>query len=128
MADSSKAIAEKREALEKATMALQELRKEQATLVDNHQKLDSQLQENEIVEKEFKLLKDNARIYKLIGPVLVPQEKGEATTNVQKRLEYIREELKRVDTRLKKLAEDQEKTSMSAYKLQMEMQSASSSA
>ncbi|KAJ2798376.1 Prefoldin subunit 6 [Coemansia guatemalensis] len=121
-------MAEKRQALEKVTMALQELRKEQATLVSNHQKLDSQLQENEIVEKEFKHLKDNARIYKLIGPVLVPQEKAEATTNVQKRLEYIRDELKRVDARLKKLSEDQQTTSMDAYKLQMELQNASTSA
>ncbi|KAJ2082648.1 Prefoldin subunit 6 [Coemansia sp. RSA 988] len=127
MADNSKAMAEKRQALEKATMSLQELRKEQTTLVSNHQKLDSQLQENEIVEKEFKLLKDNARIYKLIGPVLMPQEKAEATTNVQKRLEYIRDELKRVDARLKELSEDEQKTTMEAYKLQMEMQSASAS-
>ncbi|KAJ2346132.1 Prefoldin subunit 6 [Coemansia erecta] len=121
---SEKAQAEKRKALEKDTMALQELRKEQATLVENRQKLESQLQENELVEKEFKLLKDGARVYKMIGPVLVPQDKTEATANVEKRLEYIRDEVKRAEQRLEQMAKEQQTLSTSAYKLQMELQGA----
>ncbi len=39
------------------------------------------------------MLKDDANIYKLIGPVLVKQHKDEATLNVEKRLEYIRSEM-----------------------------------
>ncbi|KAJ2298838.1 Prefoldin subunit 6 [Coemansia sp. RSA 2706] len=122
---SDKAQAEQRKALEKQTMALQELRKEQTTLVESRQKLESQLQENELVDKEFKQLKDNARIYKMIGPVLVPQEKSEASANVEKRLEYIRGEVKRVEQRLEQLAKEQQTASMNAYKLQMEMQGVS---
>ncbi|KAJ1928689.1 Prefoldin subunit 6 [Tieghemiomyces parasiticus] len=61
--------------------------------VENRQKLESQLQENEIVQKEFKLLKDDANVFKLIGPVLVKQDRPEATANVDKRIEYITAEM-----------------------------------
>jgi len=44
-------------------------------------------------KKEFKELKDDAVIYKLIGPVLVKQDKADATQNVDKRLEYINGEM-----------------------------------
>ncbi|KAJ2767402.1 Prefoldin subunit 6 [Coemansia nantahalensis] len=124
MADGA-ALEATRKALEQETMALQDLRKEQATLVATRQTLDSQLQENELVDKEFGLLKDDARIYKMVGPVLVPQERAESVANVQKRLEYIRGEMKRVDDRMDKLAAEQQKRSMSAYKLQMEIQGVS---
>ncbi|KAJ2147596.1 Prefoldin subunit 6 [Coemansia sp. RSA 678] len=122
---SEKAQTEKRAQLEKATMALQELRNEQTTLIENRQKLESQLQENELVDAEFKLLSNTARVYKMIGPVLVPQDKLEATANVEKRLEYIRDEVKRIEVRLEQLAEEQQAKSTDAYKLQMELQGVS---
>ncbi|CAG8674901.1 11775_t:CDS:2 [Gigaspora rosea] len=69
--------------LEAATTEYQKLQKvDIANAVENLQKLDSQLQENEIVQKEFNLLKDDSNIYKLVGPVLVKQDKAEATENV----------------------------------------------
>ncbi|CAG8705594.1 5910_t:CDS:2 [Dentiscutata erythropus] len=68
--------------LETATTEYQKLQKEITNAVENLQKLDSQLQENEIVQKEFGLLKDDSNIYKLVGPVLVKQDKVEATENV----------------------------------------------
>ncbi|KAJ2163137.1 Prefoldin subunit 6 [Coemansia sp. RSA 552] len=123
MADS--AVEAQRKALEKQTMELQGLRREQSGLVESRQKLDSQLQENELVEKEFGLLKDGARIFKMIGPVLVPQDRTEAVSNVGKRLEFIRDEIKRVDQRLEKLGQEQQTASMNAYKLQMALQSKS---
>ncbi|KAJ1776217.1 Prefoldin subunit 6 [Coemansia sp. RSA 921] len=122
---SEKAQTEKRAQLEKATMALQELRNEQTTLIENRQKLESQLQENELVDAEFKLLSNTARVYKMIGPVLVPQDKLEATANVEKRLEYIRDEVKRIEVRLEQLAKEQQAKSTDAYKLQMELQGVS---
>ena len=39
------------------------------------------------------LLEDGARVYKLIGPVLVKQDPEEASQNVAKRLDYIKGEL-----------------------------------
>jgi prefoldin beta subunit len=38
-------------------------------------------------------LKEDANVYKLIGPVLVKQDLAEAKANVKKRMEYISAEL-----------------------------------
>ncbi|KAJ1964289.1 Prefoldin subunit 6 [Dipsacomyces acuminosporus] len=113
---------QQRKKLETESMALQKLQKEYATLVESRQKLDSQLQENELVDKEFKLMKDSARVYKLTGPVLLPQDKAEAMANVEKRIEFIKGEIKRVDLRVEQLAKEQEKKSVEIFKLQMEIQ------
>lgn len=43
--------------------------------------------------KELDLLKDDANVYKMIGPVLVKQDLAEARANVRKRIEYISAEL-----------------------------------
>lgn len=53
-----------------------------------------QEQENKIVMDEFNsITDDNTAVYKLTGPVLVPQTKAEASMNVEKRLEFIRAEM-----------------------------------
>jgi prefoldin beta subunit len=39
------------------------------------------------------LLRANAEVFKLIGPVLVKQDLEEAKQNVSKRMDYIRSEL-----------------------------------
>ncbi|CAB4442078.1 unnamed protein product [Rhizophagus irregularis] len=58
--------------------------------------------ENEVVQKEFKLLKDDANIYKLIGP----------------RLEYIKSEIQRVKKQLTDLNEKSEKKKLEVIELQ----------
>ncbi|KAI8321579.1 Prefoldin [Martensiomyces pterosporus] len=116
---------QQRKKLEKETMELQSLQKEYSTLVQSRQKLDSQLQENELVDKEFKVMKDSARVYKLTGPVLLLQDKAEAAANVEKRLEFIRGEIKRVDQRIEQLSKEQEKKSVEIFKLQMDIQGVS---
>eukprot|EP01070_Trichotokara_eunicae_P007732 Trichotokara_eunicae@DN5520_c0_g1_i1.p1 len=75
-----------------------------------------QMQENQVVEKELSGLADDCVIYKLVGPVLVRHTLVEAKANVEKRMEYIKGELKRADdlaaslqTRLKEMAEELEK-------------------
>lgn len=42
--------------------------------------------------QELSLLEGDARVFKLIGPVLVPQDLEEARANVDKRMEYIASE------------------------------------
>ncbi|KAJ2598751.1 Prefoldin subunit 6 [Coemansia sp. RSA 1722] len=113
---------EQRKALETQTMALQALQSELAKIVVNRQKLDSQLQENELVHKEFEHLNDDTRVYKMIGPVLVPQDKEEAKANVEKRLEYINDEITRADQKVEQLSKEQEKASVELFKLQMDIQ------
>ncbi|KAL9268743.1 Prefoldin subunit 6-like protein [Drosera capensis] len=74
-----------------------DLRKLQKDIGKNHEvrkKYTVQLGENELVLKELELLKEDANVYKLIGPVLVKQDLAEANANVKKRIEYISAELK----------------------------------
>lgn len=42
--------------------------------------------------QELDLIKDESKVYKLIGSALVPQDIEEARANVNKRLEYIKAE------------------------------------
>ena len=45
------------------------------------------------MKQELDLLEDGAPVFKLVGPVLVRQDLDEAKQNVNKRLEFIREEM-----------------------------------
>jgi len=67
------------------------------TNYDSRSQLLIQQQENEVVEKEFAVLENDATVYKLVGPVLVKQNIVDAKHNVKKRLTYIREEIDRAD-------------------------------
>ncbi|KEZ38883.1 hypothetical protein SAPIO_CDS10195 [Scedosporium apiospermum] len=69
--------------------------------VQSRQKLESQRQENESVKKEFDRLKEGETIYKLVGPVLLKQEKFEAEGTVKGRLEFIGKEIDRVEDNIK---------------------------
>jgi len=57
----------------------------------------TQLSENEMVLKELELLTNESEVYKLIGPILIKQEPSEAKSNVSKRIEFIQNEIKRLD-------------------------------
>eukprot|EP01112_Ceratiomyxa_fruticulosa_P011867 TRINITY_DN3264_c0_g2_i1.p1 TRINITY_DN3264_c0_g2~~TRINITY_DN3264_c0_g2_i1.p1 ORF type:complete len:126 (+),score=27.58 TRINITY_DN3264_c0_g2_i1:95-472(+) len=74
------------------------LEKEISNMNQKRAQLLTQLNENEMVLQELKLLNSDAEVYKLIGPVLVKQEQSEAATNVQKRIDFIGGELKRLET------------------------------
>ena len=50
-----------------------------------------------MVMAEFKMLDDDANVYKLVGPILAKQDLGEARENVEKRLEYIEKEIARLN-------------------------------
>ncbi|KAF9580247.1 hypothetical protein BGW38_003182 [Lunasporangiospora selenospora] len=108
--------------LETDTAAYQTLQKDLSKAVESRQKLDSQLQENKLVQQEFALLKDEANIYKLIGPVLVKQDKPEAVTNVDKRIDFIQKEIERVEKQLKDLQEKSEKKRMELVQTQAALQ------
>ncbi|AFR98915.1 prefoldin beta subunit [Cryptococcus neoformans] len=89
--------------LQSSTISFQKIENELASVIEARQRLDSQLSENELVLKEFNLLKSHNAVYKLIGPALVPQDSSEAKVNVEKRLEFIRSEIKRVESQLKEI-------------------------
>ena len=66
-------------------------------VVVNKQKMQEQKSENEMVMAEFKMLNDDANVFKLVGPILAKQGLGECKENVEKRLEFIEKEIVRLN-------------------------------
>jgi hypothetical protein len=60
-------------------------------------KLAQQENENELVLSELKLLGDDSSVYKLVGPALIKQDLDEARSNVEKRLQFIGDEMYKVN-------------------------------
>ncbi|SPO25022.1 related to YKE2 - Gim complex component [Ustilago trichophora] len=108
--------------MEAAVTEYQKLQASFETAVEARQQLDSQLRENEQVAKEFSKLTENNQVYKLIGPVLVKQDQVEAKTNVEKRIEFIKGEIERVETQIKDLSEKSEKKKVEIVTLQTKAQ------
>ncbi|CEJ56020.1 Prefoldin subunit 6 [Penicillium brasilianum] len=108
----------------------QQLQTELEGLVDARQKLESQQQENQGVQSEFAQLDDESNIYKLIGPVLLKQDKTEAVMAVSGRLEFIEKEIKRIEKEIEEKQETSEKkrTEIVQFQSQMQQQAAQVSA
>ena len=79
------------------------------------------------MQKEFKTLSNDSNIYKLVGPVLLKQDRDDAKRTVDGRLEFIGKEIKRVEGTIKELQEKSEKMrgelAALQQKVQMEQQS-----
>ncbi|CAL8072698.1 unnamed protein product [Orchesella dallaii] len=71
------------------------LNKKLNKLVTQSQTLETQLNENQMVKDELDITRDDARVFKLVGPVMVPQTVDDAKTNVNRRIDFIKAELKR---------------------------------
>ncbi|GAA5795693.1 Prefoldin [Helicostylum pulchrum] len=108
--------------LEAESKAFQLLQKELSVVIESRQRLESQQQENELVNTEFQHLDQDSNIYKLIGPVLVKQDKSEAASNVKNRLDLISSEIKRVETQLNDLTQKSESKKNEMGQLQMQYQ------
>jgi len=77
--------------LEKFTKA----QKKNEKLIRLNGQLETQLHENEMVRDELGFCKEDARVFKLVRDVLVPQTLDESKSNVLRRIEYIQNESKR---------------------------------
>merc|ERR1712241_1619076 len=91
-------------------------------VMSDRQTLDSQLSENKQVKEELDLADGGAKIFKLIGPALVPQDLGEAKGNVEKRISYIAGELKRKGDLMAELDKKQDEAREKMQEVQMQMQ------
>jgi len=100
----------------------QKLQGELQTAVDARRKLESQQQENKSVQKEFSKLENDANIYKLVGPVLLKQERSEAVMAVDARLVFIEKEIKRVEKQILDVQEKSETKKLEIYHLQTQIQ------
>lgn len=92
--------------------------------VEARQKLESQQAENKAVQKEFKSLTDDTNIYRLVGPVLLKQDKTEASSTVDGRLDFIGKEINRTEARIKDIQQNSEKKRIDLMQLQQKMQMA----
>jgi prefoldin beta subunit len=92
------------------------------TTIAARQKLESQQEENRAVQKEFKTLADDSSIYKLMGPVLLKQDKDDAKRTVDGRLDFIEKEIKRVEGTIKDSQERSEKMRGELGTLQQKVQ------
>lgn len=90
--------------------------------VETRQRLESQQAENKAVQKEFKSLGEDGDIYRLVGPVLLKQDKSEANSTVDGRLDFIGNEITRTEARIKEIQQGSEKKRMDLMQLQQKMQ------
>lgn len=94
------------------------LQQDLQTAVQARQKLEAQKQENLGVQTEFGKLKDDETIYKLIGPVLLQQDRTEAESTVNGRLEFINTEITRQEAQIKETQGKIEKKKAEIIQLQ----------
>ncbi|KAM3465330.1 hypothetical protein MY5147_009294, partial [Beauveria neobassiana] len=102
----------------------QKLQQDLQSSVDSRQKLDGQRQENLSVQKEFETLTEDETIYKLSGPVLLKQEKFEAENTVKGRLDFIGNEMSRLESQIKETQSKIEKKRTEILQVQTAAQQA----
>ncbi|KAK5074657.1 Prefoldin subunit 6 [Lithohypha guttulata] len=103
---------------------LQKFQDDLQTAIEARQRLESQQAENKAVQKEFKGLAEDSDIYRLVGPVLLKQDKSEANSTVDGRLDFIGKEITRTETRIKEIQQGSEKKRVELIQLQQQMQMA----
>ncbi|POR31609.1 Prefoldin subunit 6 [Tolypocladium paradoxum] len=103
----------------------QKLQQDLQSTVESRQKLEGQKQENLGVQKEFDTLGDEETIYKLVGPVLLKQDKAEAESTVKGRLDFITSEMfSRQESQIKEAQEKIEKKKTEIIQIQAAAQGA----
>ncbi|KAK7739663.1 Prefoldin subunit 6 [Cytospora paraplurivora] len=105
-----------------------QLQTELQTVIASRQKLEAQKTENTGVQSEFASLKDGEVIYKLVGPVLLKQEKVEAESTVKGRLEFIGKEIERQEDQIREIQEKLEKVKSEIITIQTSAQAAGAAA
>ena len=75
-----------------------------------------------MVMAEFKMLDDDANVYKLVGPILAKQDLAEAKENVQQRLTHIEKSIAEFEALEKEFAKQVSDKSISLKAKQNELQ------
>eukprot|EP01040_Poterioochromonas_malhamensis_P007330 gene7330-7909_t len=82
----------------------------------------SQFNENTLVKGELDLLDNSSKVYKLVGPLLMAVELEDSRQNVEKRLQLIESELKKIDNNIAAKQKEQEALGDEIAKLQQQLQ------
>ena len=86
--------------VEKEMEVFRTLQGEIQELSSKQQQFLQQANENGMVKKELDYLKEDDKVYKLIGPLLIKQRVPDAVLNINKRLEFIQNEIEKVSSSL----------------------------
>ncbi|KAL7817125.1 Prefoldin [Trichoderma gracile] len=117
-------MAEVQAKLQSLSEEFQKLQQDLQNTVASRQKLEGQRQENLGVQKEFENLGEDETIYKLVGPVLLKQEKFEAESTVKGRLDFIGSEITRLEGQIKETQANIEKKKTEIIQIQAGAQAA----
>ncbi|KAJ4419504.1 Prefoldin subunit 6 [Gnomoniopsis sp. IMI 355080] len=115
-------MAEIQAKLQSLSEEFQKLQSELQTVISSRQKLEAQKTENTGVKGEFEKLKEGEDIYKLVGPVLLKQDKVEAEATVSGRLEFIGKEIERQESQIREIQEKIERIKGEIIKIQTSAQ------
>jgi prefoldin beta subunit len=96
---------------------------EEVQLRSDLQILMGQETENEMVAQELNLMEGpTAVVYKMIGPVLIKQDLEESQQTVKKRLEFIKDEQRKVTTKIQEKENKGQQLYASIQKMQQQLQ------
>ena len=91
-------VGEMQRQMETEVAEIKRIESEYRKLIINKQKMSEKKSENEMVMAEFKMLDDDAVIFKMVGPVLAKQSLFECKDLVQQRIAFIDKEIARLET------------------------------
>jgi prefoldin beta subunit len=111
-------------AVEAETAKFRALQEEMNVKRTTLQQLMSQQHENEMVQQELQLLRNEDTVFKMVGPVLLKNDLEDAKMTVSKRLEFITGETKKVEQGIKDLEVQAMEVAKKANEMQSLMQQA----
>ncbi|ORY84386.1 Prefoldin [Protomyces lactucae-debilis] len=117
-------MAETQHALQRLSNDYRTLQGQLQDKITGRQTLESQVAENRSVLAELSKATSNNTVYKLIGPVLMPQDLQEAKQNVARRIELLQQELDKAELTIRTVQEQQNSVRLSIIKLQQESEGA----
>lgn len=106
---------------------IQDVGEQKGKLIEARRQLGSQKSENDLVKGELNTLEPDAAVFKLIGPVLVPQDQNDAKSIVGNRLDFINHEINKTDKSIAELDRKEnelQKQAQALYKRMQEKQQA----
>lgn len=81
----------------------QVLQEQIRNLIEQRQKMDSQVNEINMAKEEIDLLEPESIIYKLIGPLMIKQDLVEVKQNVDARLKFLNERIQYYDKEIEEV-------------------------
>lgn len=97
---------------------IESLDKEQSRIRLGISSFENKKNENSMVKSELALLEEGDIVYKLIGPILVKQDIGEAKLQVDSRLEMIQKEINKLERNYRENAAKIEEKRKATFEIQ----------